>query len=226
MTNYLKMTQIYFRDRWTWVTIPSMIIGANFIVSFLVSVMLQAPLYTGSYASVFIYAFVLGILIIPQTFPLAIGLSTTRKDYFIGTMLHSLINGTIISLLLILFEVLERVSGHWWTDLHFFYLPYLHDGSIIEHFLLGLFLYLFSFHSGLIIASIYRRFGGKSVLASIFAAIVGLGVVTYCFHAYDWLEHIFTWIAGQTAFQLSCWTLPITMLYTFASYLMLRKSEV
>lgn len=226
MTRTWRIYQMHMRDRWLWHIVPLLIIGLSFIVNWMISLLMQDVFYTGGYASMFIYIFIIGILLIPQTFPLAIGLGTTRKDYFLGTLLHSLTMGALTSLILVLLGLLELATDFWGSGLHFFQLPYLHDGPVWVQFLIALLLYLFMFHGGLVIASLYRRFGGKSVLGSILLGIIALTVATYYLSRAELWEGVIGWFAKQTALDLALWTFPFTVLAASASYLMLRRSEV
>ncbi|MFK4996826.1 hypothetical protein ACI2OX_02705 [Bacillus sp. N9] len=64
----------------------------------------QKDFYTGGVTSIFIYIFVLGILVVIQTFPFALGMSIRRKDYFVATTMMGVASSIGIGLIMYVFS--------------------------------------------------------------------------------------------------------------------------
>lgn len=218
---------MHYRDKWLWLFTPWIILLSSFLVNIVVASFIQEPIYTGGLISLFVYMLVIGILTLAQTFPFALGLSQRRTDFFIGTSLMAILTSAAFALLLFLLSVTEsKLTGGWGLGLHFFHLPYLNDGTVIEQLLIYFLGMLHMFFLGFVVSSIFRRFGRSGLFISsavmfILYSISGL-VITYN----HWWGHLFNWFAEHTAFGLALWSLPLTILYAFLSFLMLRRSTV
>ncbi|MBD2847025.1 hypothetical protein IDH44_17645 [Paenibacillus sp. IB182496] len=226
MNRTTRIMQMHLRDKWSWFLIPSMIVGISFSINLLISLFMTEPLYTGGIASVFVYIFVIGILVVPQTFPLAIGLGTTRGDYYRGTALTGLAFGAMTAIVLLALGWLERLTDAWGTDFHFFALPYVAEGNALAVVAQYFLIYMFLFFWGMFIASTFRRFGVKSLLYSLLIAIVVGTVAGFLALRFAWWEAIFEWFATHSLLVVSLWTLPLTLVLAIAAYGMLRKSVV
>ncbi|WP_042375059.1 hypothetical protein, partial [Neobacillus jeddahensis] len=134
MKSVLKM---HTRDKWIWLYIPFIILFSSFFVNYIVSFILtDTEVYTGGASSIFIYLFVLGILVMAQTFPYALGMSVRRIDYFMGTSLMGLTSSFVMGIVLYILAQIEVYTAGWGSKLHFFHLPYLNDGTFLEQIII------------------------------------------------------------------------------------------
>ncbi|WHY21334.1 hypothetical protein QNH28_10290 [Paenibacillus sp. G2S3] len=224
MTGILKM---HYKDKWFWLFMPWIILLSSFLVNLVIAFFLQEPMYTGGLVSIFIYMFVIGIIILVQTFPFALGLSLRRTDYFIGTSLMAVLTSAGFSLLLFLLSIVEtKLTSGWGVQLHYFHIPYLNDGTVLEQLWIYFMIMLHMFYWGFVISSIFRRFGRSGLF--IFAAVMFIlySVAGLLMTYYQWWGDLFNWFASHTAFELALWTMPLTVLYALLSFWMLRKSTV
>lgn len=221
-----RIMAMHLRDKFNWLIMPWIILLSSFAVNLIIGYFLDEPLYSGGMASIFVYAFVIGILIIPQTFPLAIGLGTTRSDFFKGSALTGLAVGTFNTILLLLIVPIEVSSGGWGSDLFFYAPPFLANAAIWEQFIIFFLTFQFCFFGGFLIGSFYRRFGGKGMLISILIGFMASSVLFFLMQLLDWWAPAFRWITHVSALELILWTLPGTILFIACSYLMLKRSMV
>lgn len=226
MNRTLPIFNMHLRDKFTWYFMPYAIMGGSFIVNLIISIFLETPLFTGGLASIFIYYLVVGILTVPQTFQFSLGLGTTRKDYFIGTLLACLVFSAINALILVAVGVIENATGAWGTDLHFFQAAYVSNGTYFEDYLIYFIVLLLMFMTGFLISSFFRRFGSKSMLLSFLISIIVFTVLGYFIQQNNWWVNIFNWFIGKTALDLALWTLPFTVICILLSYVLLRRSTV
>ncbi|MFS0724552.1 hypothetical protein [Paenibacillus sp. 1P07SE] len=226
MNRSVKIISLHLRNPFLLAGLPWVIVFSSFLINLLISFYLEDAMYTGGLAALFIIIFVTGITIVPQTFPLALGLGATRRDYFIGTVLTGLLMGVFSTVVVTLLGAIEQASGSWGTGLHFFHLPYLHDGSLIQQLILFLLLYMFFFFCGLAIAAVYRRYGRSSLLIALLAALVLGTLLSYYMTEMGWWMDFFHWFARHTAFELSLWTLPLSLVMALCCFLLLRRSVV
>jgi hypothetical protein len=224
MTGILKM---YYKDKWFWLFMPWIILLSSFLVNLVIACFMQEPMYTGGLVSIFIYMFVIGIIILVQTFPFALGLSIRRTDYFFGTSLMAVITSAGFSLLLFLLSIVEtKLTPGWGVQLHYFHMPYLNDGTVLEQLWIYFVIMLHMFYWGFVISSIFRRFGRSGLF--IFAAVMFIvySVAGLLMTYYHWWGDLFNWFVSHTAFEIALWSMPLTVLYALLSFWMLRKSTV
>lgn len=228
MNRIASVMNIHFRDRWTWLIVPwGFVLFSSFIVNFIISFFLPEPLYSGGLSSIYIFALVAGMLILPQTFPFTIGLSVRRTDYFLGTTAAVAANNAIISIVLFVLSMAERNwTAGWGTGLHFFHLPYVHDGSPAEQLAMSFAVLMHLFFLGFVVSSVHRRFGAIGLYTFFAVLLAFLTVAGFLCTYYEWWVGIFGWLAEHSAFELAMWTVPVTALYVLASYLLLRKATV
>lgn len=182
--------------------------------------------YNSAFVVHFIYMFVYSIIIVNQTFPFAIGMNVRRLDYTAGTLLHLLSGALIASMGLTLFSFLETdVTGNWGGHHYFFTLPYIHDGNYFQQFVVMLMLMLAFIGGGFLLGSLYRRAGASGVivfLSVLVTAFIGLFYFKAVRDAVgSWLQRL----PDYTAFGLSLWLLPLSLLMFAASAWLLRRAE-
>lgn len=226
--NIQGVINIHRRDRWSWLYIPSIILSSSFLVNLVISLLINndEKFYTGGVTSIFVYMLVVGILVVAQTFPFAIGMSLTRKDYFFGTALMGLAANLSIALLMCIFAYLENMSNGWGNRFHFFHFPYLNEGTFFEQLAMYIILFNFLFFLGFFIGSFARRFGGKGLLIFGLAVFLIGSIVVLLFHQFLVWPDIFKWFGSQTAAGLSYWLLPFILISMAISFLLLRRTSI
>ncbi|MGO4110812.1 hypothetical protein [Paenibacillus sp. YAF4_2] len=223
ITNVIKL---HNRDKHAWMTVPAGILASSFIVNLIIGYGSGVEIYTGGLSSIFIYMLVLGIIVMPQTFPFAISFSVRRIDYFIGTVLNVLLSSLVWTLILMLLSGIEEATNYWGVQLHFFSLPFLSDGNIAQEFLTDFVLLLTLFLSGLLIGSIFRKFRAIGLFITSLAAMVVTTILVVLSTLNDWWDPIWNWLKDITAFELSLWFLPFALCFAIISYLLIRRSTV
>ncbi|MHC0036416.1 hypothetical protein [Pseudoneobacillus sp. C159] len=84
--NINGVLKMYLRDKWAWFFIPTIILTSVFILNFIVSLFISndEKFYTGGISYIFVYMLVMGIIVVTQTFPYAIGMSVRRTEQIIS----------------------------------------------------------------------------------------------------------------------------------------------
>jgi hypothetical protein len=210
------------------------------------------PVYTGALAAFYFVMLVEATRTVIGTFPFAVGFGTRRKDYLLGTLVWGGTVCAVWAILLGLLSLIEaNVIRNWGMGLHFFHLPFFSDGSLLRQFCwsyyhdmrcaqsdpnylsaglpLGQFwvyfvLLLFMYLLGLLLGSIYQRFGrvGEYIFSGI--AFLFLSVFLLASTYWNWWGAIFGWLAQQSAAVLVLWLVPLIVLFALASYALLRKA--
>lgn len=220
--------KLHYRDKLLWFYIPAIILFSSFAINLIVSFLVtsQEDFYTGGLASIFTYLLVQGIIVVAKTFPFAVGMSIRRTDYYIGTAAMGVISSAVFTLLIFLLGQLENQLNGWGNKLHFFYFPYINDGTFLEQLSIYLFLFLNFFSLGFLISSFVKRFGSKGVFIASTAILLIGSIAVYVMHSFSLWPKVFSWFGGQSAVQLAYWLIPFIIVYLLVSFLLLRRTSV
>ncbi|HZR43969.1 MAG TPA: hypothetical protein VFB12_27895 [Ktedonobacteraceae bacterium] len=212
------------------------------------------PVYTGALASIYVVMVGEGIGTVVGTFPFAVGFGTRRRDYLLGTLAWGLgFCAGWVTLLGLLSLIEANVIKNWGVGLHFFHLPFFSDGSPLRQFCWSYYhdmacvqsdpnyssggsslqqfwvyfvLLLFMYLLGLLLGSIYQRFGRTGEVIFFGIAFLFLSVFALMSTYWHWWSAISSWLAPQTAAALGLWLVPLIMCFALASYALLRKAPV
>lgn len=209
--------------------------------------------YTGAVgAAIFMVTLVAGIGAVIRMYPFAVSFGALRRDFVLGTLAMGVVVSAVWAIILGLLSLIEaNIVNNWGVDLHFFHLPVVSDGSLLRQICwshdadcarsdpnylrgglaLGQFwvyfaILLFMFLLGLMLGSMYQRFG--RIGEYIFAGVVFLLVSVFLFLSsyLSWWGAMFGWLGQQTAAGLALWlTLPMA-LFALVFYALLRKAAI
>jgi hypothetical protein len=220
---------MHTRGKWLSFFLPCIGWLIHFFVSMIVMFIIllyggTIAYYPGGLIAICAILFLLGILIVNDTFPFALGFGVRRTDYVLGTTVLAITISAITAIFWLLCSLLELATRGWGASLYYFHLPYFSDGSLIEQLLAHFMLLANLFFLGFVIGSIYRRLGGIGTL--IFYIIVFLLASSFSLVAtyLRWWGALFHWFGQYTAFEFALWLIPITAFYLLVSYLLLRRS--
>ncbi len=227
MNRITSVIMMHARDRLTWFFLPWGIVLSSFLINVIIGVVLggNTPIYTGGLSSIYIYMLVVGAATLKETFPFALGFSVRRRDYYLGTLLMIIGVSAISALLIWLLALIEgSLVPNWGINLHFFHLPYLNDGSLVEQLCIYFVLMVCMVLLGFVFASTFQRFR-RTGLYSLFTTLgMFLSLFSILATYWNWWGNIFGWFAQETAFDLALWMLPVIAVCGLASYTLLRKA--
>lgn len=225
MNRVSNVIKLHMRNKFTWFLVPWMILGLNFIISFVIALSLneEETMNTGGLFSIFIYTLVTGAVTLKDTFPFALGLSIRRKDYFFGTAATTFLFSICTAVLLVILAFIEDVTGGWGVRLRIFKVAFLGDLSPIAVFGIYLILLLHMYFLGFAISSIHRRLGASGLLIFfVVSLLIGTGGSLLLSQFGMW-GSIFSWI-GHHYLELFWWMAPLVVIYMAAAFGLLRRA--
>lgn len=226
MNRVSGVIKMHCKDKWSWFIIPWLVMLSSFFINLIISLFLDETMYTGGIASIYIYMFVAGIITLAQTFQFALGLGVSRKDYYMGTSAMVVLTSIFSALVLFLLNRTEVWTEAWGTGLHFFHVPYLSDGPLINQFIIPFLILLFMHYSGILISAVYRRTGRNGLFIASGIFLIVSTVLGFLATYLDWYPAIFDWMINQRAIDYTLWMLPFTAVFALVSYLLLRRATV
>lgn len=180
--------------------------------------------YTGSIFYLFIYQGVLGVQLMSLTFSYALGMSSTRRDYFFGTALWALLHAAQFTVGVVLLMYIEQWTHGWGVGGHMFQTVYMGTGPLWQRLFTVFFGMLCVMFVGSIFGAVYVRWraNGLYVVGAIFvfALLAAAALITFT-HAWPATG---AWFARNSAFGVVAWSIPLTAIAGVIGFLALRRA--
>jgi hypothetical protein len=175
MSRILDVVRMHLLVRLTFVTLPLIILGGAFALTLVVFALIpsdgvkiagagQAPLW---------YFLSVGVMAQTRTFPFSQAMSTTRREFFLGTMLTGLLASGALAALFVVLGLIEKATNGWGMNGRLYFIDDFGGGNVVVAFLAYLVIAMLAFTTGLTFATIYKRFN----VLGLWAAIAGVVVV-------------------------------------------------
>ncbi|SDD04115.1 hypothetical protein SAMN05444580_102474 [Rhodococcus tukisamuensis] len=158
---------------------PVGILAGSFLISYVIFSLVQSDQDDNFTGSVFaVYGFVLAFYLqaMTQTFPFALGLSVTRREFFTATALMALAQSVVFALALYLLSVVEAATDGWGVRMRMFGLArYFTDSPVLQF--LALFANLLLVAAiALAAGAVYQRWKVTGVLTAGVTVLGGLSL--------------------------------------------------
>ena len=228
MNRVLKVARMQLINKQTFVWVPLMIIGAAFVISWLIFAILRLPGeasgFNGAAQAPLWYFAIIGVQSLTLTFPFSQALSVTRRTFYLGTTLVAVASGAVVATLYVVLAPIERATNGWGVGSGMFNVVWVTDGPWYHAWVFFLALTMIFFQSGFWAATIFKRWGA-TVLTSV---LIGLGLVLVGLVALaswqNWWAQVGGWFAAQTSLSLGGWMLAFAAVLAASAYLPLRRA--
>jgi hypothetical protein len=199
MSTWINIARYHLVD---WVNFVALCWGA-LTVAFAVNVAIFASVpgghgqthYTGALGAIYLAIGVLGALIISRPLPFALALGLSRRTFYAGTALLAVALAAVYGLVLTVLQLVERATGGWGLNLHFFRVPFLLAGPWYLTWLTSFVGLVVMFGWGLWFGLVYRRWNLLGLLAFAglqIAALTAAIVLIFLAHGWPSVGHFFT----------------------------------
>lgn len=176
MTRILNVVRMHLLVRLTFITLPLIILGGAFALTLAIFALIptdelkvagsgQAPLW---------YFMSVGVMAQTRTFSFSQAMSVTRREFFLGTMLTGLLTSAGLAALYVILGLVENATNGWGLNGRVFFLDSFGGGSVPVAFLSYLTIAMLAFTTGLVFATIYKRFNVLGLWAAILALAAAL----------------------------------------------------
>jgi hypothetical protein len=232
--------KLHLVNRFSVFAIPWMILGfvllVNLIIWWIIVSSTNDPAavadaqdglqYSGATFYIFVYMMVLGIQGVALTFPFALGLSVTRRDFWLGSALGFGVLAALYSAGMTALAVIERVTNGWGLGGRMFTAVYFGaaDEAWWMRFLIFFVIFLFFFFVGSAIATIYLRWRVNGMLV-FFAglALVLVGLLAIVVFTDSW-PAVGAWFVQNGPVGVVFWSLVPTALAALTGFVLLRRA--
>jgi hypothetical protein len=200
MNTWLSVARYQLMNKLGFVILPWAIMALDFGIILVVFTTTPAaghgqPRYVGALASIYIVLLIVGAASIAQQMPFALALGVSRRSFFTGTALLTVAIAAVYGLGLTVLQLIERGTGGWGLNLHFFRVPYLLAGPWYLSWLTSFVGLALMFAWGMWFGIVYRRWSLAGLFSFIAAQVLALTAVLLIIAAANaWVSvgHFFT----------------------------------
>lgn len=225
----LTIIQLQLTNPMTLIGWPLIILGIIFLGNVAILTMIATATegraqvsVNGGVGFIWVYMLVMAVQSVNQTFPLALGFGSTRRDYLLGTGVLFALLSVGYSALITGLAAVERATGYWGLGLGFF--DTQPGAPLVELFLIYVLILLLSSSMGAATAAVYVRW--KAVGMYVF----WLGLVIVLVGAAFLITWTESWGAIGDFFATAgvlgslAWSLVLTAVSSIAAYAILRRA--
>ena len=133
MSTWMKVARYQLANPLGWVVLPWSILALDFVINLVIFSETPAaghgqPRYAGALSAIYISLLIVGAVGISVQLPFALAVGVSRRSFYTGTALLTVALAAVYSLALTVLQLIERGTGGWGLNLHFFRVPYLLSG--------------------------------------------------------------------------------------------------
>jgi hypothetical protein len=237
MRRIWNVTRLNVVNKWTVFWIPLMILSFIWLMSVAIWWIIDASVggpdqqdalegttWSGSAFYIFVYALVLAVQSMNSTFAYALGLSVSRREFYLGSSLAFVLISAAYGALLTTLSFLEEWTNGWGVGGHMFTSVYFGSGPLWQRFLDFTVSMLFFSFLGALIGTIFIRWRGNGLLlASAVTAALLLGCAALITLSQSW-PAVGAWLVASGSHGVVMWTLIPTAIAAISGYFILNRA--
>lgn len=180
---------------------------------------------TGGVASLYGIAIGMAAVSVTQIFPYALGMSVTRREFYLAWSLLAAAQSVAYALVLCLLRAVEQATGYWGTGMRYFSLPFMDDANPVLLLLGYAVPMLVVTHLGILFGTVYVRWGTTGVLASLTLAFTVLGLAAALITWTRQWQAIGRWLLDQSPTALLAgWPVLVAAAFAVGGYTLIRRA--
>ncbi|GAA2058994.1 hypothetical protein [Leifsonia soli] len=232
-----RVVRLNLVNKWTVIWIPAMIMFFIGVVNWLIWWIIWAATapadradamdgtqWSGGAFYIFVYMLVVGIQVISATFPFALGYSSTRRDFALGSGLTFLLLAAGYAVGFTLLSAIEEWTNGWGLGGHLFTSVYFSGESLGGRLFTVFAAMLFFFAVGAFSAALFMRWRMNGILAAGAAfALLVVGAIALITFTQSW-PAVGDWFAANGPIGVTAWLLLPTALAAVAGYAVLGRA--
>jgi hypothetical protein len=209
---------------WTW-SVMAVTFGINLLTFMANYDPTDGVTNTGGLASLCGGAIGMASLSVTQIFPYALGMSVTRREFYLTWSLLAVVQSVIYALVLYLLNAVEQATGYWGMGMRYFGLPFMDDANPVL-LLLGYAVPMLAVtHLGILLGTLYLRWGTTGVLASLTLVFTALGLAAALITWTRQWHAIGRWLLDQSPTALLAgWPVLVAAAFAVGGYRLIRRA--
>ena len=180
---------------------------------------------TGGVVSLYGIATGMAAVSVTQIFPYALGMSVTRREFYLAWSLLAVVQSVAYALVLCLLRAVEQATGYWGMGMRYFSLPFMDDANPVLLLLGYAVPMLVATHLGILLGTVHLRWGTTGVLASLTLAITALGLAAALITWTRQWHAIGRWLLDQSPTALlGGWPVLVAAALAVGGYTLIRRA--
>jgi hypothetical protein len=234
-TRLLNVVRLYAANPYTVLILPFFILIGILLVNIAIWVLITIAAgpaampqaqnglqYSGAAFYPFVYFLVVAVQAINITFSIALGYGTTRRNFYLGTVITFVLLAASFAIVMAALGLIEQLSGGWWLGGHMFTAIYFGENWWIR-LLVFFFGLLFALFTGSGFAAVWVRWKTTGlVIAFAVLALLVLGSVFLLTLTGTW--NLVGAVFGGGPLAFTAWLLIPAGLSAIAGYFILRRA--
>lgn len=236
-THVWRIVKLHFVNKWTVLGIPWLVMTFIFLVNLTIWGVIYATTtgqsrtdaeqglgYTGASFYIFVYMLIVALQAINNTFPYALGLGVTRREFSFGTGIAFTLLAVGYGAALTILSFIEQWTNGWGLGGHMFTAIYFSDGPWYARLFVFAGAMLFFFFIGSIAASVYVRWRSNGLLVlGATIAVIALGLVVLATLTSSWGAIGRSFLAAGSI-GIVGWMLVAAVIAAIAGYFVLERA--
>lgn len=180
--------------------------------------------YNGGSTWILFFMVVVAAQSMNQTFRFAMGFSSTRRDYYLGTATFFVGLSAFYTVGITALAGVEGLTGGWGVDGAFFAPAVLSDLPLIHVAYVYFAMLLFMFFLGAAVGSVFVRWATNGILifwGSLAVVLVAVGWLVTRADAWGSVGSFFT---DNSVPTITTWSLPLTAFAALVGYVLMRRA--
>lgn len=158
---------------------------------------------TGGLASLYVTVLIVFIQAVTQMFPFALGLSLSRRDFYLGTALTAGLQAVGYGVALTLLAAVEGATDGWGMRLHFWAPGVLDVGNPALQFVVFTVPMLACAFLGIAIGVVFKRWGAPGLYALALTTLIGGGLLAVWATWQTAWGDVLDWLGDQSVSSLA-----------------------
>lgn len=232
----VNAARLHTANPWTTLLLPWIIYAAIFALTYVIWQIVitvaggienlepEAFRYNGGGYWALVYMMIAAIQAMNLTFRFALGISLTRREYYLGTAGYFVLLALVYGTGMTIGAVIERATDGWGVGGAFFAAQFLYDAPIGQVWIMWIVQFLVFLFLGAAVATIYVRWGstGLTVFFIGLAALIVGGL---------WLlaklspnVNVLGWFATTSLMEYAAWGLLVSAVCAVVGFLLLGRA--
>jgi hypothetical protein len=180
--------------------------------------------YNGSVTWILFYMVAVAVQSMNQTFRFAIGFSSTRRDYYLGTATLFVGLAAYYAMGITLLAGVESLTGGWGVDGGFFAPAFMANLPLVEVAYVYFAMLLFMFFLGSAIGSVFVRWGSNGILVFLGSVAVALVASVWLVTRANAWASVGAFFTDNSVPTILTWSLPVTAVAGLVGYALMRRA--
>ncbi|MBA8823688.1 hypothetical protein FHX42_001017 [Saccharopolyspora lacisalsi] len=207
---------------------PWLVLGGAFLVNLMVFALINTSnedAHTGGLVTFYVVVLVAYVVTMTQYFPMILGMSVTRRTFYLATCLMALVQSLGYGAVLTVLELVESATGGWGVSLPFFGVEFLQQSNVLLQLLAYAVPTLLVSSLGMFFGVTFKRWGVIGMYTLAIASLVVFGGLAVLVTWLRWWGAIGAWFADQSSLALLAgWPALLTLVLAAVNFLMLRRA--